>query len=508
MSIISERLSSSVTTSSGDDTGMAYTAAAPAAAREASRKARARIPFAALLVDMVMMLAAVALGALLREVLPVFPRSVQGLPGGISVIPVILGIIGLWLLVIYALGGYRGGVFGAGVEEYKIVINSSLATAGLVGIACYLAQYQFSRGLYAFSFVSGVPLLVLGRYCLRTAIKSARRRGALLHRVVLAGIPSHIDEIAAVLRRESWLGYQVVGAITPPTDYREETASGIRVWGNTDDVAWVAETLHADTVFVAAGAFASSAHMRQAVWDLEEHNVQVVVAPKVTDVSSERVRIRPVGGLPLVHLDPPRARNASRWGKRIFDVAGSGALILAFAPVLAFAAFRVWAHDRGPILFRQTRVGRDGTEFACFKFRTMVVDAEARVAALQAEQGAAALLFKMKDDPRITAPGRWMRRYSVDELPQLFNVLFGTMSLIGPRPQVPAEVAMYDNVMHRRLRVRPGMTGLWQVSGRSDLSLEDAIRLDLYYVDNWSMTQDLAILARTFSAVFGSSGAY
>lgn len=506
--MISERLSTRVTTTSDMDSATAITAAAPAAAREASRRARARIPFAALVVDLAMMVTAVAVGGLMREVLPLFPRNIQGIPDGLTILAVIAGIIGLWVLVIFALGGYRAGVFGAGVEEYKIVINSSLATAGLVGIACYLAQYEFSRGLYAFSFASGVPLLVLGRYGLRRAIKSARRRGALLHRVVLAGIPSHIDEIAAVLRRESWLGYQVVGAITPATDYRETTASGIRVWGNTDDVAWVADTLKADTVFVAAGAFATSAHMRQAVWDLEEHNVQVVVAPKVTDVSSERVRVRPVGGLPLVHLDPPRARNASRWGKRIFDVAGSSALILAFSPILAFAAFRIWAHDRGPVLFRQIRVGRDGTEFACFKFRTMVVDAEARVAALQQAQGAGALLFKMKDDPRITAPGRWMRRYSVDELPQLFNVLFGTMSLIGPRPQVPAEVAMYDTVMHRRLRVRPGMTGLWQVSGRSDLSLEDAIRLDLYYVDNWSMTQDLAILARTFSAVFGSSGAY
>lgn len=510
--MMSERLRTSVRTDEGTTSPSSFWAApadrqaSPAVvARDAARQARARIPLVALVIDVVMMLAAVAAGALLRGLLPVFTPSTSPIPVGVEVV---VGVICLWVLVIYALGGYRSGIFGAGVDEFKAVAHSALATAGLVGIACYLAQYEFSRGLYTFSFLAGVPLLVLGRHALRTVVKGARRRGALLHRVVLAGLPSHIDEIAAVLRRESWLGYDVVGAITPPTDFREVTASGIKVWGNTDDVAWVADTLHADTVFVAGGAFKTSAQMRQAVWDLEEHDVQVVVAPSVSDVSSERVRFRPVGGLPLVHLDPPRVRHASRRAKRTFDVVGSSLLILAFLPVLAFAAARVWLHDRGPILFRQTRVGRDGTEFACFKFRTMVIDAEARVADLQRELGEAALLFKMKDDPRITAPGRWLRRYSVDELPQLFNVLQGTMSLIGPRPQVPAEVAMYDATMHRRLRVRPGMTGLWQVSGRSDLSLEDAIRLDLYYVDNWSMTQDLSILARTFGAVFGSSGAY
>jgi exopolysaccharide biosynthesis polyprenyl glycosylphosphotransferase len=511
MSMMSERVRSTVRvgaggtdTTTGRTTGQ--TPAVPAAvARDASRQARARIPLVAALVDLLMMLAAIGVGGLVRELLPVFSRSTAAIPVGVEIIA---PVVGLWLLVVLALGGYRSGVFGAGVDEYKAVAHSALATAGLVAIACYLAQYEFSRGLFTFSFLAGVPLLVLGRWALRCGVKSARRRGALLHRVVLAGLPSHVDEIAAVLRRESWLGYDVVGAITPPTDFREATPSGIKVWGNTDDVAWVADTLHADTVFVAGGAFKTSAQMRQAVWDLEEHDVQVVVAPSVSDVSSERVSIRPVGGLPLVHLDPPRVLHASRWAKRTFDVVGSSLLILAFLPVLAFAAARVWSHDRGPILFRQTRIGRDGTEFACFKFRTMVVDAEARVAALQHELGEAALLFKMKDDPRITAPGRWLRRYSVDELPQLFNVLQGTMSLVGPRPQVAAEVAMYDAAMHRRLRVRPGMTGLWQVSGRSDLSLEDAVRLDLYYVDNWSMTQDLSILARTFGAVFGSSGAY
>jgi lipopolysaccharide/colanic/teichoic acid biosynthesis glycosyltransferase len=194
--------------------------------------------------------------------------------------------------------------------------------------------------------------------------------------------------------------------------------------------------------------------------------------------------------------------------ERTFDIIGSLGLMLLFLPALPRRAFRVWQFDRGPVLFPQTRVGRDGSTFRCWKFRTMVANAEDLLAALQTKQGYEGGLFKMYDDPRVTPPGKWMRRFSLDELPQLLNVLKGDMSLVGPRPPLQHEVAQYDDAMARRLRVRPGMTGLWQVSGRSDLAWSEAIRLDLYYVDNWSMFQDLTILARTFGAVFGTRGAY
>ena len=232
----------------------------------------------------------------------------------------------------------------------------------------------------------------------------------------------------------------------------------------------------------------------------------MVVAPSVTDISGERVRVRPVGGLPLMHIDPPRWSDACRWGKRTFDVVGSLALIVALTPVFIVAWLQIRCHDRGPALFRQTRIGREGEEFSCLKFRTMVIDAEALLARLHEESGYADGLFKLKDDPRITRPGRWLRRFSVDELPQLFNVLRGEMSLVGPRPPLPLEVERYEPDTARRLHVRPGMTGLWQVSGRSDLSYAEAIRLDLYYVDNWSMMQDLSILTKTAGAVLGSRG--
>ncbi len=416
-------------------------------------------------------------------------------------------IIG-WVAAIFLFGGYRHEVFGAGVDEYKRVINSSFLTAAAVGIGCYLLRFQLSRGFFVLAFAIGIPTLVLGRFLLRRSVQRARKLGSLQHRVVIAGAEGHVDEIAAVLGRETWLGYHVIGALTPEPGERTATHSGVPLLGSSRSIAQVAIDAEADVVFLAGGAFDSSVDMRRLAWDLEHEDIAVVLAPSVTDVSAERISVRPVGGMPLIHLEKPRSAEAVRRAKRTFDILGTLGLLLMFSPIFAFSAFRIWAFDRGPILFRQTRVGRDGATFHCWKFRTMVTDAEELLADLHAQEGYTGGLFKMENDPRITGPGKWLRRFSLDELPQLVNVLTGDMSLVGPRPPLAHEVAQYDDAMARRLRVRPGMTGLWQVSGRSDLSWSETIRLDLYYVDNWSMVQDLTILARTFGAVFGSRGAY
>lgn len=463
------------------------------------------LPVTALILDLVVITGAMMLAVAGRKRLSVFDS-----PADVTASLMIVGPLLLlgWLVVIALFGGYREDVFGAGTDEYKRVFNASVATAGLLGIGCYLAKFQLSRGFFLLAFGVGVPALLLGRLLLRGAVHRARRQGRLQHRVLIAGTPEHVDEIAAVLRREPWLGYHVAGALVPRRDLAEETAAGIPILGATDDTTALIAASDADIVFFAGGALTSASQMRRIVWDLEKVDVQVVVAPSVTDVSGERIRVRPVGGLPLMHIDPPRATDAARWGKRTFDIAGSLALIIAFSPLMLFAALRVKMSDGGPVFFNQTRTGRDGAHFGCLKFRTMVVDAEERLAELYAQIGHEAGLFKMKEDPRITKPGRWLRRYSIDELPQLFNVLRGDMSLVGPRPPLPREVESYHADVLRRLRVRPGMTGLWQVSGRSDLSWDEAVRLDLYYVDNWSMLQDLSILSKTVGAVFGSRGAY
>jgi len=463
------------------------------------------LPVTALVLDLAVISGAMVLAVLGRQRLGVFENSADVTASLMIVGPLLL--LG-WLVVIALFGGYRDDVFGAGTDEYKRVFNASVATAGLLGIGCYLAKFQLSRGFFVLAFAIGIPTLLLGRFLLRTAVHRARRQGRLQYRVLIAGTPEHVDEVAAVLRREPWLGYHVAGALVPSRDMAEETAAGIPILGSTDHATAVITASDTDIVFFAGGAVTSANELRRIVWDLEKVDIQVVVAPSVSDISGERITVRPVGGLPLMHIDPPRATDAARWGKRLFDIVGSAFLILCFAPIFVFASTRVWLHDRGPILFRQTRIGRDGEEFTCLKYRTMVVNADELIADLQAELGQSALLFKMKDDPRITGPGTWMRRYSIDELPQLFNVLRGDMSLVGPRPQVAREVALYNSAMARRLRVRPGMTGLSQVSRRSELSLDEASRLDLFCVDNWSMLQDLTIMARTLRAVFRSGGAY
>ncbi|MCM0621827.1 sugar transferase [Nocardioides bruguierae] len=463
------------------------------------------LPTSALIIDATIIVLIGALAVVGRRELPLFDEAAS-----VEMSLVIAGPLILfgWLLAVALNGGYRKDVFGVGLDEFKRVLNGSLIAAGLTGVVSYLAKFDLSRGFFVLAFALGVPLLLIGRWSLRRALHAARVRGALRQRVLLVGTRAHVDETFSVLRREKWLGYQVVGALTPEWDLSEETPMGLPIVGNANEAAAMAVDAQADALFFAGGSVGSSSQLRRTVWELEKHHIDVVVAPSVSDISNERVRIRPVGGLPLMHIDPPTWSDASRWGKRTFDLLGSGMLILTFLPLLAFIALSIKAEDRGPILFRQTRTGKDGTEFACFKFRSMVVDAEARLSALYAQTGHDGGLFKMKDDPRITKPGRWLRRFSLDELPQLLNVFRGEMSLVGPRPPLPREVAEYDGDANRRLQVRPGMTGLWQVSGRSDLSFSEAIRLDLYYVDNWSMLQDLNILARTLGAVLGRNGAY
>ncbi len=449
--------------------------------------------------DVVCIVTTLAIAGLARDVLPFFaPSSLDYAPRLVQAGPFVALT---WVALIALLGGYERTIFGAGTEEYKRVLNASFATSALIGIGCYLARFQLSRGFFLLSLVTGTGLLVAERYAVRRAVKVARARGFLQQRVLIVGTEAHVDEVAGVLARESWLGLDVVGALTAhPTG--ATTRRGVPVIGAASSTVACALAIRADVVFMAGGAVDSGSELRQIAWALESTSTQVVLAPSITDVARERIKVRPVGGLPLIHLEKPRSASVAAHAKRVFDVTCSVALIVVLGPVFLLAAYQVWRCDHGPVLFRQERIGRNGSPFHCLKFRTMVTDAEDRLVTARSP------FVKSKHDPRVTRPGHWMRRYSVDELPQLFNVIRGEMSLVGPRPQVAHEVALYDDAMARRLRVRPGMTGLWQVSGRSDLPLTEAIRLDLYYVDNWSMVQDLAILVRTFGAVLSARGAY
>jgi exopolysaccharide biosynthesis polyprenyl glycosylphosphotransferase len=265
----------------------------------------------------------------------------------------------------------------------------------------------------------------------------------------------------------------------------------------------------AETILVTDTEHLGHEGLRELAWQLEGVEVDLMVSPNVMDVAGSRIHMRAVATMPLLHLEEPQYAEAGTWPKLLFDKTAGLLLLLLFSPIMIAAAIAVKLTSHGPVFYRQERIGIRGEKFDMIKFRSMRSGSDQHLAGLLAEQGKGDTpLFKITDDPRITSAGKFLRRYSIDELPQLFNVLKGDMSLVGPRPQLAAEVELYDSIAHRRLTVRPGMTGLWQVSGRSDLTWEESIRLDTSYVENWSMIGDVVILWKTVRAVLGSHGAY
>ena len=281
------------------------------------------------------------------------------------------------------------------------------------------------------------------------------------------------------------------------------------VVGTSATVIEALKKTSADTVAVGAWSDFNQSDLRRLSWELEGSGVALVVAPSLTDIAGPRIHIRPVAGLPLLHVEQPEFSGGRRLLKGSTDRLSALVVLLIASPVLLGLAIGVRVTSRGGALFRQTRVGVDGRTFTMFKFRSMYADAEARLADLENQnQNADGLLFKMRDDPRVTPIGRWLRRFSLDEVPQLLNVVAGDMSLVGPRPPLPREVAQYGQDVRRRLLVRPGLTGLWQISGRSDLSWEESVRLDLHYVENWSLALDAMIIWKTVFAVLRRRGAY
>lgn len=283
----------------------------------------------------------------------------------------------------------------------------------------------------------------------------------------------------------------------------------VPVLGEPRDVVAVAQRTKASAVIFVEGSFSRAYQFNRLARALEGQDTELIIVPALSDISSQRMTIRPVAGMPLVHIEKPQAERAGGWFKRAFDIIGSVLLLIVTSPILLIAAIAIKHEDGGPVFYKQRRVGRKGEIFECYKLRSMVVNADEIKATMSADKNESdGVLFKMKNDPRITKCGRFHRRYSIDEIPQFYNVLRGDMSLVGPRPALENEVTAYESHVRRRLDVRPGVTGLWQVSGRSDLSWEDTVRLDLYYVDNWSILQDASILIRTFRAVLTCSGAY
>lgn len=455
--------------------------------------------------DTVMLVTAVVVGYLGR-----FGRD-EALGSEVPYLLLAPGLVLAWLISLKALRCYDDHVLGYGADEYRRVVTASLRLAGGIAIAGYIANVGVSRGFLAIGFLVGTTGLVAGRFAARKHLHRARKHGTgWSRRVLVVGDTAHVLELVHTLRREPYAGYHVVGACIPdallaPVPQRLDD---VPVVGSFRGILDAAVTIGADTVAVTASSELTAARLRRLGWQLEGTGVDLVLAPALTDVAGPRIHTRPVAGLPLIHVEAPEFRGTGKIVKGFVDRALSVAAVTVLLPLLVLLALAIKIDSRGPVIFRQIRVGQGGREFGVFKFRTMVVNADTLLAELAARNETDGLMFKMRDDPRVTRVGRFLRKWSLDELPQLANVIVGHMSLVGPRPPLPSEVAHYDGDVARRLLVKPGMTGLWQVSGRSDLTWEDGIRLDLYYVENWSLAADLTILWKTFGAVVGNRGAY
>ncbi len=419
-----------------------------------------------------------------------------------------LCVITFWFLALTITDSRETRVVGAGPSEYKRVINATVTTFASIALVGYVLQSTAPRSYVLVAMGLGTTLLILSRWSWRQWLFVNRQNGRMTTSAVAIGSENALHELIANLHSVPHAGYRIVG-ICPTSPLGESTVASIPIIASLDTVVAKTAQIGAEVIIIAASDATHPAMVRRLGWELEGYEVDLILAPALANIAGPRVHIRPVAGLPLLHVERPAYKGAQRWAKVLFDRCGALVLIVLALPVMIPAAVAVAVTSRGPIIYRQERAGKDRQSFRMFKFRTMVVGADEMIGQLDLQPDAGnELLFKIRDDPRVTRVGRYLRRYSIDELPQLFNVLTGEMSLVGPRPPLLREVSGYQYEDHRRLLVRPGITGLWQVSGRSDLNWEETIRLDLYYVENWSLMGDLVILWRTARAVLSSQGAY
>ena len=418
-----------------------------------------------------------------------------------------LALPALWVAALWLAGAYDARFIGAGSDEFRKVLNAGVSLTAAVAIFSYAVNLELSRG-YVLIALPGVTLFDLAaRLALRKQLHRQRAAGKCTHSVIAVGHELAVADLVTELGRDRYHGLTVVGACVARPDESHEVA-GVPVYGGMDDVAAAVKACGADTVAVLACPEMDGNRLRFLAWELEKTDTDLCVAPALVDVAGPRTTIRPTAGLTLLHVDHPQLTGFRLLLKGLFDRTAAAAAMIMLAPVMAALATMVWLHDRGPALFTQMRVGKDGRAFRIYKFRTMVVDAEKCRADLLASNDSDGVLFKLRKDPRVTPVGNQLRRWSLDELPQLFNVLFGHMSLVGPRAALPDEAEKYAEHVRRRLVVKPGLTGLWQVNGRSDLSWEESVRLDLRYVENWSFALDLQILWKTISVMVRRIGAY
>jgi exopolysaccharide biosynthesis polyprenyl glycosylphosphotransferase len=413
----------------------------------------------------------------------------------------------VWIFLFWLYGLYEPRQVLTPVNEFKQVFHGVVAGTVVIFIADSIFQLNLARGWALLALGCGFFLVGAERLVVRKVLHFLRRRGGDATRTIVLGANQEARTVARTLERERWLGYDIVGFVDDLAPKGEEIANGHVVLGSTAEISRIVQRERATLVLVAASAF-DTARLNQMFWELADVDVDLQITSGTIDLLASRIIVQSVAGVPLFYVRRTGMDKAQRTAKRTLDLIGSVFGLILLSPLLAVIALRIKRDSEGPVFFTQIRAGRDGKPFKCWKFRTMDKDAESKLAELEHKSEGPGLLFKLKEDPRVTKAGKFLRRYSLDELPQLFNVVRGEMSLVGPRPALPSEVEQYDDWVQNRLKVKPGLTGLWQVSGRAETSFADYVRYDLFYIQNWSLSLDLWILWRTARAVFSAEGAH
>jgi len=466
------------------------------------------------------LIAVIAADALVGAVAAAVPASLSDtLSWGHRV--ALLCLVGLvvWPAAIAVCRGYRRNRIGIGFDEPGAVMRAGMVVvvagalpAGLMAVPTGVLDptgallYALLK-LVATAAPFAVLLSLLVRFLARKVLHHIQSRGRSLRHVLVVGSFAAAQQLSERIRREPDAGMKVIGLCLPSAELPRPVVAGVPVLGSLNQVNTVVRAMGCDAVAVTSDDATRYNYLRELAWSLEGAGVELLVDPGLVEVAGPRMHIRPLMGFPLLHVEEPRFTGWRRVIKRISDLVMTSIGLVIISPLLLIIAAGIKLQDGGPVIFRQARIGRGGEPFTMLKFRSMVVDAEARKLELMAHNEGKGGLFKLSRDPRVTPLGQFLRSFSLDELPQLFNVLGGSMSLVGPRPHLASEIALMPSEASRRSLMTPGLTGLWQVSGRSDLEGDDAIRLDLRYVENWSLSLDLQILWKTIAAVLAKRGA-
>ena len=402
-----------------------------------------------------------------------------------------------WLFFLWFNGSRDTNILGFGADEYKRIINAALFSFTFIAFVSYIFKLEISRGFVLMVFSMGLLSLFIARRILRKNLLRSRNQGLYVSRVLLL-LSGDLDPVEKRLLVAKHAGLRIVHKLQ---------SAGSKDF-NHKMIVTEALNHNCDQIMVGQSAVISAEELRNLGWALEETNIDLVVAPAVTEIAGPRLKVSNVEGLPLLHLDQPVFSGLAIFTKRLLDLVLSLVGLIVISPFLILVAVIIKKHDRGKILYTQKRIGQNNKEFRVYKFRTMYEGSHDMRNQIMVQTNKDLRLAKDPHDPRITKPGLFLRRWSIDEIPQIINVFRGEMSLVGPRPPLAEEVNLYQKSEKRRLLVKPGLTGLWQVSGRSELDWEDSVRLDLYYVENWSLTLDLLIIIRTFAAIWRGEGAY